>query len=89
MEINKEVDVSEFKKGDKVKIVNHPRHPKYCGLEGIIQDVRKGPGVHTQGMGPTDQIPDHGSQLKYDVEVQYGPQTTIVSELVGEWLELC
>ena len=64
--------MSKFQQGDKVKIVEHPTKPEYCGLEGKITYVREGPkGVDVLNLwqmeGP--RVPSLDKQDQYDIDV--------------------
>ena len=78
----------EFKKNDKVKIVNHPTKPHYCGLEGEIIEVREGLGPSTHGIAISSEIPQPVKQWKYVVQIDCPSGELVVYDLEGEWLEL-
>ena len=75
--------MSKCGKNDKVRIIYHPREPRYCGLQGKVSDVRKGPAPLTVGAAPDGTYSSGGAQWKYDVDV--GPYC--VTDLEEEWIE--
>ena len=79
--------MSKFQRGDKVKVVKHPK-PEYLGLEGKVTDVREGIKGVTQPVPDGGSLPQLGKQYKYDVYV--GPQAAgsgTLLDLAEDWLE--
>ena len=78
--------MAKFAKGDKVRIVSHPKDG-FRGVEGAISGIHMHvPKAQSSPVTPTTGLPKLAEQVKYDVEIE--PYPYLLTYLDEAWLEL-